>query len=64
MIFHSWRKVEGSGEWSIFYMGLRNAKPQTFYPDIPDMGVSYTRYPGLSSPKYRPKNVEKHNKML
>ena len=50
-----------------FLVGDRNAKPQTFYPDIPDipdMGVLYTRIPGLSSPKHRPNNVEKHNKTL
>ena len=57
---------ESGGKWGMehFLWGLRNVKPQTFYPDIPDMGVSYTRYPGLSSPKYRPKNVEKHNKKV
>ena len=38
--------------------------PKPFNPDIPDMGVSYTKIYGLSSPKYRPKNVEKYNKTL
>jgi len=57
MLYQWWRKVEGSGGWSAFAEGIviPNQISQTTYPRYG--GIWYTRYNGLSSPKYRPKNV-------